>query len=81
MLYFSLFFSINRDIESVLFICPGRIEFYFSMTMDKFEEVWSYDFMSFIGELGGTLGMLLGVSVLSIFELIETMLLKDEDAI
>jgi hypothetical protein len=51
------------------------------MTMDKFEEVWSYDFMSFIGELGGTLGMLLGVSVLSIFELIETMLLKDEDAI
>ena len=41
-----------------------------SQLVERVEEVFAYDLQSLIGEVGGTMGMYLGASILSIVEII-----------
>ncbi|CAG0890777.1 unnamed protein product [Darwinula stevensoni] len=51
------------------------INFYFpSMEVEVLEEQWSYDILEMLGELGGSLGIMLGFSLLSIYDLLEVAL-------
>ena len=49
---------------------------YSSPYIQMIKDSWSYDMQSFIGEVGGTLGLLLGFSFASLFDLIEYFLSK-----
>ena len=44
---------------------------YSSPYIQVIKDSWSYDMQSYIGEVGGTLGLLLGLSFASIFDLFE----------
>ncbi|CAG0886790.1 unnamed protein product [Darwinula stevensoni] len=51
------------------------INFYFpSMEVEVLEEQWSYDILEMLGELGGSLGIMLGFSLLSIYDLLDVAL-------
>ena len=47
---------------------------YSSPYIQVIKDSWSYDMQSFIGEVGGTLGLLLGLSFASVFDLLEHLL-------
>ena len=47
-----------------------------SSTVEFITDSYDYDLQSFIGEVGGTLGLLLGLSFLSVFDLFELFLQK-----
>ena len=54
----------------------GKGNFVFLTSFDSTEgrlekEVWAYPVISFIGDMGGSLGMFLGVSFLSVWDLWE----------
>ena len=49
---------------------------YSSPYIQVIKDSWSYDMQSYIGEVGGTLGLLLGLSFASIFDLFEHLLNK-----
>ena len=49
---------------------------YANPNIQVIKDTWSYDMQSFIGEVGGTLGLLLGFSFASIFDLVEYFLSK-----
>ena len=47
---------------------------YSSPYIQVIKDSWSYDMQNFIGEVGGTLGLLLGLSFASVFDLLEHLL-------
>ena len=49
---------------------------YSSPYIQVIKDSWGYDMQSYIGEVGGTLGLLLGLSFASIFDLFEYLLIK-----
>jgi hypothetical protein len=50
----------------------GRVVLYWRTgNVEVIEDQYSYGFTQFVGELGGTWGLFLGVSIISVLELIE----------
>lgn len=45
------------------------------MTLQDLHEEWGYDMTLFIADFGGSLGFLLGVSILSVLEIVEGLIL------
>ena len=58
-------FERKSDNDSLLIIRP------LDSTVQFIKDEYAYDKQSFIGEVGGTLGLLLGLSFLSIFDFID----------
>ena len=47
-----------------------------SSYVQSIKDSYSYDLQSFVGEVGGTMGLLLGLSFLSVFDLFDLLLKK-----
>ena len=69
--YYSGFVISRTTIEQYNETGWGELHLYFpSPAVTRIREFWAYDLSQFVGETGGSMGLLLGISVISILDLL-----------
>ena len=63
------------DIESDYFEAQGSLKFFFPQFIKVSETEWSYFFLSLLAEVGGYVGLFLGISINQISSVLEKLLL------